>query len=228
MLEAVKAYAKDHQVPIICEDGLLFLSQVIKGYKVKDILEIGTGTGVFPVVLRVLVPEQSLMITATDISGDALTVAELNASLNNVDPTSINFLKRDGLKDIFGIAHRQDIVFSNPPFSTSNRVGIVNAGGIHPTVALDGGQDGTHYYQRFLIEARRVLKPDGVTIFQLPLQKDDLWRTVYAIQRIAHERVFLMEDCIARYRKNGPQFIVIGNNFLISELSNQGYKISEI
>ncbi|PKK92698.1 MAG: SAM-dependent methyltransferase [Tenericutes bacterium HGW-Tenericutes-6] len=45
MLEVVKAYAKDHQVPIICEDGLLFLSQVIKDYQVKDVLEIGTAIG---------------------------------------------------------------------------------------------------------------------------------------------------------------------------------------
>jgi len=45
MLEAIKAYAEDHQVPIICEDGLLFLNRAIKDYQVKDILEIGTAIG---------------------------------------------------------------------------------------------------------------------------------------------------------------------------------------
>ncbi len=45
MLEVIKAYAKDHQVPILCEDGLLFLGQVIKDHQVKDVLEIGTAIG---------------------------------------------------------------------------------------------------------------------------------------------------------------------------------------
>ena len=45
MLEGILAYAKDHQVPIICEDGLLFLNQAIKDYHVKDVLEIGTAIG---------------------------------------------------------------------------------------------------------------------------------------------------------------------------------------
>lgn len=45
MLEVIKAYAKDHQVPILCEDGLLFLEQTIKDHQVKDVLEIGTAIG---------------------------------------------------------------------------------------------------------------------------------------------------------------------------------------
>lgn len=45
MLEEIKQYAKDHQVPIICDDGLLFLTKVIKAYKIKNVLEIGTAIG---------------------------------------------------------------------------------------------------------------------------------------------------------------------------------------
>ncbi len=45
MLEEIKQYAKDYQVPIICEDGLLFLSKVIDEYHVKQVLEIGTAIG---------------------------------------------------------------------------------------------------------------------------------------------------------------------------------------
>ncbi|MBU1093835.1 MAG: O-methyltransferase [Firmicutes bacterium] len=45
MLEEIKQYAKDHQVPIICDDGLLFLSKVIQEYPIKQVLEIGTAIG---------------------------------------------------------------------------------------------------------------------------------------------------------------------------------------
>lgn len=45
MLEEIIQYAKDHQIPIICQDGLLFLSKVINEYQVKQVLEIGTAIG---------------------------------------------------------------------------------------------------------------------------------------------------------------------------------------
>lgn len=45
MLNDLKQYAKDHNVPIICDDGLLFLKKTIKQYQVKSVLEIGTAIG---------------------------------------------------------------------------------------------------------------------------------------------------------------------------------------
>jgi predicted O-methyltransferase YrrM len=45
MLKDLKQYAKDHVIPIICDDGLLFLKDVIKDYHIKDVLEIGTAIG---------------------------------------------------------------------------------------------------------------------------------------------------------------------------------------
>lgn len=45
MLKDLKQYAKDHVIPIICDDGLLFLKDVIKSHHIKDVLEIGTAIG---------------------------------------------------------------------------------------------------------------------------------------------------------------------------------------
>ena len=45
MLNDLKQYAKDHNVPIICDDGLLFLKKTIKDYQIKSVLEIGTAIG---------------------------------------------------------------------------------------------------------------------------------------------------------------------------------------
>jgi predicted O-methyltransferase YrrM len=45
MLEQLKQYAMDHHIPIICDEGLLFLDVTIKKYQVKDVLEIGTAIG---------------------------------------------------------------------------------------------------------------------------------------------------------------------------------------
>lgn len=45
MFNELKQYAKDHHIPIIYDDGLLFLKEIIKKNKVKDVLEIGTAIG---------------------------------------------------------------------------------------------------------------------------------------------------------------------------------------
>lgn len=45
MLDDIKQYAKDHVIPIICDDGLLFLKDVIINHHIKDVLEIGTAIG---------------------------------------------------------------------------------------------------------------------------------------------------------------------------------------
>ncbi len=45
MLASLKLYATENHVPIICEDGLLFLESLIEAHHIKHILEIGTAIG---------------------------------------------------------------------------------------------------------------------------------------------------------------------------------------
>jgi predicted O-methyltransferase YrrM len=45
MLEQLKKEALKNHVPIICDEGLSFLKQVIEKHEVKDVLEIGTAIG---------------------------------------------------------------------------------------------------------------------------------------------------------------------------------------
>lgn len=43
MLNELKKYAKEHQVPIICDEGLEFLLKTIKENKIANVLEVGTA-----------------------------------------------------------------------------------------------------------------------------------------------------------------------------------------
>jgi len=45
MIHELKAYAKAHHVPIVCDDGLLFLKECIQKHNIKSVLEIGTAIG---------------------------------------------------------------------------------------------------------------------------------------------------------------------------------------
>lgn len=44
-IEEMRAYAKENDVPIIQDEGLAFLKTIVKLYKPKNILEIGTAIG---------------------------------------------------------------------------------------------------------------------------------------------------------------------------------------
>lgn len=51
MLDTLKSYAQENNIPIICDAGLLFLKESIKKYHVKDVLEIGSAIGYSALVM---------------------------------------------------------------------------------------------------------------------------------------------------------------------------------
>ena len=85
------------------------------------ILDIGTGTGCIAITLTKLIP--SANTTAVDISKNALTVAESNSALNEVNVHFVisNVLELSSLENEF------DIIVSNPPYVTnSEKIEIKN------------------------------------------------------------------------------------------------------
>ena len=74
------------------------------------ILDIGTGTGCIAITLTKLV--QSANTTAIDISEKALSVAESNSTLNEVN---IDFVPTDVL-ELSSLDNQYDIIVSNPPY----------------------------------------------------------------------------------------------------------------
>ncbi len=85
------------------------------------ILDIGTGTGCIAITLTKLIP--SANTTAVDISKNALTVAESNSALNEVNVHFVisNVLELSSLENEF------DIIVSNPPYvRNSEKIEIKN------------------------------------------------------------------------------------------------------
>ena len=76
-----------------------------------NILDIGTGSGCIPVILKINLPEA--MVFATDISPDALKVAAENASLHKVN---IAFKEESILNPDTTSPGKYDVIISNPPY----------------------------------------------------------------------------------------------------------------
>jgi release factor glutamine methyltransferase len=83
---------------------------IIKEYKAKKvkIIDFGTGSGCIPISIKKHLPNS--IISATDISEEALKLAQQNAELNSVE---INFMHHD----IFtSLDIKVDVIVSNPPY----------------------------------------------------------------------------------------------------------------
>ena len=81
------------------------------GLAKKDfkILDIGTGSGIIPIVLKKHFPEA--IISAIDFSENALKTAKRNADFHQV---GINFIHQDYLKS--DLTDVYDVIISNPPY----------------------------------------------------------------------------------------------------------------
>ena len=77
--------------------------------KKESLLDIGTGSGCIPIVLKKHLPH--LNVSSIDISSEALKVAAENAQLNKIN---INLIEADILK--YSTDKMYDVIVSNPPY----------------------------------------------------------------------------------------------------------------
>ena len=143
-----------------------------------NILDIGTGSGCIAITLALEMPEA--MVTAWDISDDALRIASENASRLG---GKVTFEHRDAL-DISLTSHlspltpHYDLIVSNPPYICNQEAdGMAqNVLDYEPHEALFGPEeDPALFYKRIGDYASIALKPGGWLYFELnPLTADEV------------------------------------------------------
>ena len=88
----------------------LTISEIQKrNLKNTKILDIGTGSGIIPIVLKNKLPQAK--VSAIDFSEKALETAKKNADFHNLD---INFIHQNYLEE--NLSEVYDIIISNPPY----------------------------------------------------------------------------------------------------------------
>ncbi|MDD2331764.1 MAG: peptide chain release factor N(5)-glutamine methyltransferase, partial [Candidatus Cloacimonetes bacterium] len=138
-------------------EGLVELVIKQAGRKAK-MLEIGCGSGVISVSLKLQRPD--LKITATDISKDALELAIENARDHECE---IDFV----LGDLYAEStEKYDLIVSNPPYVSREEYAILDqeVAVWEPSLALLAGEDGTKFYRRILENATQYMNP-GAKLF---------------------------------------------------------------
>lgn len=151
------------------------------------VLDIGTGSGAISVSLKKSRP--MWQVTASDLSVDALVLAEENAKLNQVD---ISFIQSDVFENISGSF---DIIVSNPPYISENdkdEVGL-NVLTSEPKMALFADEDGLAIYRQIIEEADRYLTPKGKLYFEIGF-KQGLDLKKYLSLHFPDKRVRVLKD----------------------------------
>ncbi len=95
------------------------------------VADIGTGSGAISIALKQYFP--NWMITATDISSDALKVAKLNFEKYNLP---IEALKGDALDPFIKANQKLDIIVSNPPYILNQEDAQASVRNYEPANAL--------------------------------------------------------------------------------------------
>jgi release factor glutamine methyltransferase len=117
--------------------------------------EVGAGTGCISLSLRH--ERADLRVTASDLSGQALSLARENASLLGI---WLPLWRGDLLEAVRDGS--LDAVVSNPPYIASAEISGLSAEvRADPRLALDGGRDGLDIFRRLVPGALAALKPGG-------------------------------------------------------------------
>jgi release factor glutamine methyltransferase len=126
------------------------------------ILDVGTGSGAIAVSLAHALPQA--LVTAVDLSPEALGVARGNAEKHGVSDR-INWVQSDLLAAV--ISMQFDVVVSNPPYIANREVLEPQVGSYEPHSALYAGPTGLEAYVRLIPQARKVLKPNGWLLLEI-------------------------------------------------------------
>ena len=135
-------------------------------------IDLGTGSGCISISLLAMRPD--LCGTAADISAGAIEVASRNAIRNGVSGR-LEFMNIDMLSDELWTSGKVfDAIISNPPYIPSSDLASLDPElSYEPARALDGGEDGLIFYRKIVENARNILAPHGVILFEFALDQSD-------------------------------------------------------
>lgn len=140
---------------LLVETAISMIQQ--RGY--QSCLDLCTGSGCVAVSIA---KHAQTSVTASDISVDALELAQENAALNEV---RVTFVESDLFDRIDG---KFDLICCNPPYlSKEDMEHLQKEVSFEPALALYGGADGLDFYRRIANENQSHLNFGGALLLEI-------------------------------------------------------------
>jgi release factor glutamine methyltransferase len=175
----------------------LLVENIINLYskeKNLKILDIGCGSGNISIALAVHLDSADIM--TTDISEEALQLAQANAEKHNVS-NRIKFLNHDILKYDLNNFPMFDIIVSNPPYVSKESFSSLQREikDFEPRTAVTDENDGYTFYKTIANKASTKLISKGKLFFEIALGQSD------EVKRIMEQNHFINIKVIKDYQK---------------------------
>ena len=160
-------FSVNEHVLIPRQDTEILVEEVLKELHDRmRILDMCTGSGC--ILLSLLHYSNDCEGLGVDLSAEALEVAGRNV-LKVLTPEKAehaHFLQSDLFEKVEG---KFEIIVSNPPYIASAKVDklMPEVRDHEPRMALDGTEDGLHFYRRIIKEAGKHLVSSGMLFFEI-------------------------------------------------------------
>ena len=183
----------------LVENILYRYDKHFKGQKV-DVCDVATGSGCIAITLDL--EEPNMNVVASDISFEALEVAESN---NLKLGANVKFYQGDMLEPFKG--RKFDIFVSNPPYIPADEEVMSLVKDNEPNIALFGGSDGMKFYHIILSGVKDMLKEKAMICFEHAYDKKDEMIAL-ANQYFPESKVVVLKDLEGKDRMT---FIYVGD-----------------
>jgi release factor glutamine methyltransferase len=129
----------------------------------EKILDLCTGTGCIAVSMAYYGKEKKVQVAASDISKTVLLTAKENANHNQVQ---VDFIRSDLFEKI---TEKYTMILTNPPYIPTKVIEELQpeVRNFEPMIALDGHDDGYHFYRRIAAEAGNYLEDEGHLLLEI-------------------------------------------------------------
>lgn len=165
----------------LVEHALGFLQGKSTENLLTRVLDIGCGSGAIAISLALENP--ILEVTATDISLDALWVAQFNA--NELGARNVRLIQ----SDLFSALLNQspalafDLICSNPPYIEQGDIHLTQGDlRFEPPQALTDGGDGLRFYREIAQHSPSLLRPGGGVLVEHGYNQQDAVIAVFTQQ----------------------------------------------
>lgn len=149
------------------QDTEVLVSEALKVINAKDsVLDMCTGSGC--IIITLALEKKLGRALGADISEAALKVASGNREKLGAD--DVTFVKSNIFSDInVNDAELFDVIVSNPPYIATGEIEtLTEEVRIHdPYIALDGLEDGLHFYREITQQSRNYLKSGGWLLYEI-------------------------------------------------------------